>query len=59
MFGRALIKALAGREDIQVRAMVRDVAKFDVTAPNVEVVTGDMDDPSSLVAPTQTSFTCS
>ena len=53
MFGRALIHALAGRDDIEIRAMVRDLSKFDVTAPNLEVVTGDLDDPASLVAPTR------
>lgn len=52
MFGRALIEQLLGRDDIQVRAMVRDRSKFTLTGPNLEVVEGDMDDPASLVGPT-------
>jgi len=33
--------------------MVRDRSKFDLTGTNLEVVTGDMDDPASLVEPTK------
>ena len=33
MFGRALIEQLLGRDDIQVRAMVRDRSKFTLTIP--------------------------
>ncbi|MFN8126624.1 MAG: NAD(P)H-binding protein [Candidatus Nanopelagicales bacterium] len=53
MFGQAVIRQLLGRDDVQIRAMVRDPAKFSLTAPNLEVVRGDMDDPASLVAPTK------
>lgn len=53
MFGHAVIEALMGRDDIQVRAMVRDRSKFTLTGPNLEVVEGDMDDPASLVEPTK------
>lgn len=53
MFGHALIEQLINRDDIEVRAMVRDVSKFSLSAPNLEVVRGDMDDPSSLVEPTK------
>lgn len=49
MFGRALVNQLAGSPDITVRAMVRNVAGFDVEASNVEVVQADMDDPATLV----------
>jgi uncharacterized protein YbjT (DUF2867 family) len=44
---------LIGRPDVLVRAMVRDRTKFHLVAPNIEVVTGDMDEPSSLVGPTR------
>lgn len=50
MFGRALVNALAGSEDVVVRAMVRDLDSFDVVADNVVAVKGDMDDPASLAA---------
>lgn len=50
MFGRALVNALVGRADVQVRAMVRNLDAFDVVAENVVVIKGDMDDPASLVA---------
>lgn len=50
MFGRALVNALADRDDIQVRAMVRNLDAFDVVADNVVAMKGDMDDPASLVA---------
>ncbi len=53
MFGRALIGKLLNRDDIQIRAMVRDRSKFDLTGTNLEVVVGDMDDPASLVEPTR------
>ena len=49
MFGRALVNALAGRDDVQVRAMVRNLDAFDVVADNVVAVKADMDDPASLV----------
>jgi len=49
MFGGALISALAGEQDIEVRAMVRPGRQFEPPAPNVVAVHGDMDDPSSLV----------
>lgn len=52
MFGRALIRKLLNRDDIQIRAMVRDRSKFDLTGNNLEVVVGDMDDPPSLIEPT-------
>jgi len=48
MFGHHLVAELSNREDIQVRVMVRDVAKFTLTAANLEVVTADMDEPASL-----------
>ncbi|MDZ7577286.1 MAG: NAD(P)H-binding protein [Candidatus Nanopelagicales bacterium] len=51
MFGNALVAELANRDDIQVRAMVRDRSKFKLSGNNIEVVEGDMDDPASLVAP--------
>lgn len=51
MFGRALIRQLREREDVQVRAMVRDPAKFTLTGHNLRVVTADMDDPASLAEP--------
>lgn len=50
MFGRALVNALAGADDVRVRAMVRRLDAFDVVADNVEVVQADMDDPASLRA---------
>ena len=53
MFGRALIGKLLNRDDIQIRAMVRDRSKFDLTGNNLEVVVGDMDDPASLIEPTR------
>ena len=53
MFGRALIGKLLNRDDIQIRAMVRDRSKFDLTGTNLEVVVGDMDDPASLIEPTR------
>ena len=53
MFGRTLIGKLLNRDDIQIRAMVRDRSKFDLTGTNLEVVVGDMDDPASLVEPTR------
>ncbi len=53
MFGHALIEQLIGRDDIQVRAMVRDLGAFTLAAPNLEVVRGDMDDPSTLIEPTR------
>jgi uncharacterized protein YbjT (DUF2867 family) len=53
MFGRALIEQLLGRDDIEVRAMVRDRSKLTLTGPNLDVVQGDMDDPASLVEPTK------
>lgn len=48
MFGRALVESLAGRGDVHVRAMVRNVAAFDVDAANVSVVQADMDAPETL-----------
>ncbi len=53
MFGRALIDQLKGREDIALRVMVRDPAKFDVEADNIEVVVADMDHPETLAEPTR------
>jgi uncharacterized protein YbjT (DUF2867 family) len=53
MFGRALIDQLLGHDDVLIRAMVRNPDKFTVTGPNLEVVTGDMDDPASLMEPTK------
>jgi uncharacterized protein YbjT (DUF2867 family) len=50
MFGRALIDQLAGLTDINVRAMVRNRASFDVEADNVSVVVADMDNPASLAS---------
>lgn len=50
MFGGAVVKALAGNDAVQVRAMVRDRSKFTVDAPNVSVVVADMDEPDTLVA---------
>ena len=48
MFGRALIEQLLDREDVEVRAMVRDRSKFPLTGGNLVVVEADMDDPPSL-----------
>lgn len=48
MFGGALVKELAGAPDVRVRAMVRREPKAPQAAPNVEYVTGDMDEPASL-----------
>ncbi len=53
MFGHALIEQLLNRDDIEVRAMVRDTAAFTLTAPNLSVVQADMDDPATLVEPTK------
>ncbi|MBM3662215.1 MAG: hypothetical protein FJW94_04880 [Actinobacteria bacterium] len=53
MFGRALIEQLLDRDDVLVRAMVRDRASFKLSGSNLEVVVGDMDDPASLVEPTK------
>ena len=50
MFGRALVDSLAGRADVEVNAMVRNLDAFDVHADNVTAVRGDMDDPASLAA---------
>ena len=50
MFGRALVDSLAGRDDVEVKAMVRNLDAFDVHADNVTAVRGDMDDPASLAA---------
>lgn len=50
MFGRALVNALADRDDVEVRAMVRNLNSFDVVADNVVAVKGDNDDPASLTA---------
>lgn len=48
MFGRALIEQLLDRDDIEIRAMVRDASKFPLTGSNLEVVEADMDDPATL-----------
>ena len=48
MFGRALSESLAGVDGVRVRAMVRDRSKFAVSAPNIEVITGDMGRPETL-----------
>jgi uncharacterized protein YbjT (DUF2867 family) len=48
MFGHALIEKLLDRDDIEVRAMVRDRGKFTLTGRNLSVVEADMDDPASL-----------
>jgi len=48
MFGRALIEELRGDERVVVRAMVRDRGKFDLQAPNLEVLVADMDRPETL-----------
>lgn len=53
MFGQALIRQLVGRDDIEVRAMVRNESAFTLTGPNLTVVQADMDDPASLVEPTK------
>lgn len=51
MFGQAVIRQLVGRDDIAVRAMVRDRSRFTLESDNLEVVTGDLDDPASLTEP--------
>lgn len=48
MFGGALVRALAGRNDVEVNAMVRKLDSFDVKADNITAVQGDMDDPASM-----------
>ena len=48
MFGHALIEQLLDRDDIEIRAMVRDPSKFTLTGGNLSVVAADMDDPASL-----------
>lgn len=48
MFGHALIEKLLDRDDIEVRAMVRDRSKFTLTGTNLCVVEANMDDPASL-----------
>ena len=48
MFGHALIEKLLDRDDIEVRAMVRDRSKFTLTGSNLSVVEANMDDPTSL-----------
>jgi uncharacterized protein YbjT (DUF2867 family) len=45
--GRALLAELANKP-VAVRAFVRDRAKLDVSAPNIEVVQGDFGDEESL-----------
>lgn len=50
MFGRALVNALAGDVDVNVRALVRNESAFNVSAPNVSSIVGDMDKPETLVA---------
>ena len=45
--GSAVLAELANRSH-RVRALVRDPAKLTVKAPNIEVVSGDFADPSSL-----------
>ena len=50
MFGRALVNALAGDGDVNVRALVRNESAFNVSAPNVSSIVGDMDKPETLVA---------
>jgi uncharacterized protein YbjT (DUF2867 family) len=50
MFGRALIEDLLGDGQIAVRAMVRDRGKFELQAPNLDVVVADMDRPETLGA---------
>jgi len=47
--GSAVLAELANGPH-RVRALVRDPAKLTVRAPNIEVVTGDFGDPSSLDA---------
>jgi len=47
MFGNRAVKSLSER-GVQVRAMVRDISKFSMTNPNIEVVTADLDKPESL-----------
>jgi uncharacterized protein YbjT (DUF2867 family) len=49
MFGRALIQSLMGVGGVKVRAMVRDRAKFSLSGSNLEVVTGDMGRPETLI----------
>ncbi|MEZ5115855.1 MAG: NmrA family NAD(P)-binding protein [Candidatus Nanopelagicales bacterium] len=50
MFGRALTARLAGRDDVEVVAMVRDASRFTAPASNVRSVTADMDRPDTLAA---------
>lgn len=50
MFGSAVINALAGRDGVQVRAMVRDVDSYVAPASNVVGIYGDMDKPETLAA---------
>lgn len=51
MFGKAVAEQLLGRQDLAVRAMVRDRSAFTLRADNLEVVVGDLDDPATLVEP--------
>ena len=48
MFGSAIVRELAGRPDVVVRAMVRSRRPDDVDTGNVTYVEADLDDPESL-----------
>lgn len=50
MFGGALVSALAGRDDVEVNAMVRNLDAFTTPAGNITAIKGDMDDPATLAA---------
>lgn len=59
MFGRALIEQLVDRDDVEIRAMVRDRSKFTLSAANLEVVEGDMDNPATWLFPCREFHTSS
>src|SRR5690606_9215013 len=45
--GRAILSELAG-QDVRVRAFVRNPARVDIRAPNIEVATGNLSDIGSV-----------
>ena len=48
MFGKALAHELIDKE-VNLRIMVRDKSSCSITGPRVEIVTGDLDKPESLI----------
>ena len=44
------MSALAGRDDVEVNAMVRNLDAFTTPAGNITAIKGDMDDPATLAA---------